>query len=520
MKTAARAEEKGLDIAFLTSSDDDAREALRALTHAFPGASVTRLAPGSEVPHSASLAMIDTSGLSEAQADLLLETMPDVPALLVVADLTEVRRFSRHMSGTRSIVSRADLGGIGVIQAVHHLLERRKLREQLFRASKHLKEISIRDELTGLYNHRHFNELLTGEVRKANRYRRPLGLVILSIKNFTAINEALGHEEGDRILVAAARAIRDTIREVDLPTRYGDNEFAVILPESEEEAARIVAKRIADALIEGALPARGEREKVKVSTGVAALGEHAHTKDELVKTALGALLEAKRNGAGAICSSNEAMARRREVHENRQLIEQLGVRMQAIARETQLSYFRAIIKALAGIPLVKRQLMPHSERVAFFAQRLAERHGMDGEPSRSLYRAGLLHDIGKLAIDEEILCKPARLSEPEEELMRGHPSFAVQIMGRSSFVSAEIEAIMHHHERFDGSGYPEGLKGEGIPFPARILAIAEAWDTMISPQPYRPEPLTLDSALAELKKGSGSQFDPDLVDRFCALISG
>ncbi len=510
-----------LHIPILTSRPDDSRLVQKALERVFQNVNVFAADDVSKLDAcGASFAIIDQEAASDVRIEHILDSAGELPIVVIVKDLTEVRKFSRHLSGRRAIVTRADIDGIGLIQAVHHLLERQKLQEQLRKAAHRLKEQSIRDELTGLYNHRHFNEVLACEIKKANRYKRPLGLVIISIKNFTSLNETFGHHEGDRILTRASEIIRSAVREVDIPARYGDNEFAVILPESDEDAAEIVAARMRDALCAIELPSDNAFPRIAVSSGVAALSPSIETKEALLKTALGALIEAKRNGSGAICTSNDVESRRQTLRENRQLIEQLAERIAAITSEAQFAYFRSLIKAVGDIPLMKKLLLPHSERVAFFTQRLAERSGFTPEGARILYKAGLLHDAGKLAIDCDILMKPSRLSEPEAALVRQHPAFAVQILGRTPLLGNAVDAIMHHHERFDGSGYPDGMAGGEIPLPARILGIAEAWDTMVSPQPYRPEPLSLDAALSELRKEAGKQFDPDLVEKFTGLISG
>lgn len=510
-----------LSIILLTHRPQDAVLVRRTLAHVYPGVEV-QSTPDEKMlaDASPSLVLIDTQSIGGAALEHLLDQISGIPTILLVSDFAEVRQFSPLLSGRRAIVTRHDLEGMGLIQGVHHLLERHMLAEQLHRASHHLKELSIRDDLTKLFNHRHLDSLLSTEVKKANRYKRPLGLVIVSLKNFTAINETCGHYEGDRILARAADLVREAVREVDIPARYGDNEFAIILPESDEMAAAVVGERIQKALTTIALPGAKEEIAVETCCGIGALSPRVQTKDELLRTALGALLEAKRNGHNAICTSGEMAARRQEVRENRQLIEQLHERITRIAVETERAYFQSVMKAIGEIPTVKRILMPHSERVAFFAQRLAEALGLAEVESRAVYRAGLLHDAGKLAIDAALLSKPEKLSAPEQELMRQHPLFAVQMLGSTPFFTSELSAVLHHHERLDGTGYPEGLAGETIPLSARILSIAEAWDTMITAQPYRAEPLPLDAALAELRKGQGTQFDPEFADRFMSLIAG
>lgn len=521
MKAVALATLPPITLTLLTKRPEDVRRAREVVAHAYPDATFevvrdVRALEGVEE----GVALIDVEAVSEAQLTSLLDAVPERMAILVVKELSEIRRFSHFLTGRRAVVTRVDLHGTGLIGAIHHLLERNRLHEQLKNTARHLKELSIRDELTKLFNHRHFDELLSAEVKKAARYKRPLSLVIVAIKKFTALKEAFGQHEIDRAVLRVAELIRGIVRDVDVPARFGDNEFAILLPESDEAAARTVAGRIRDAISAVELPGEGPLSHLAASFGVAALSAKIQSKDDLVRIALGALLAARREGNGAICSAADVEAHRRELHENRQLIEHLGERVQSFADEAQQGYFRSVLRALSDHPIMKKHLMHHSERVAFFAQRLAE-HGANGAVlPRALYRAGLLHDIGKLAIDPDLLVKEGRLVTTEEALVRKHPLFAVQILGTSPLIAFEADAILHHHERFDGSGYPDGLAGEKISLAARILAIAEAWDVMTSPQPYRSEPLSLDIAVTQLHEGAGTQFDPVLVERFAALIVG
>jgi len=512
---------KNIRILFFTKKSKYTEIAMKTLSHVYPGVNIETCENIKNPPESlAALNIIDTEQISGVALDHVLDQLSDGPAILLVRDFASVRTFGKYLSGRTSIITRDDLGGMGLIQATHHLLERQKLHKQLRKTSRHLKELAIRDELTGFFNNRHFQELLTGEVKKANRYRRPLGLVIIAIKNLCAINKTFGHNEGDRILARTAETIRDIIRDVDIPARYGDNEFAIILPESDEDAAGIVVRRIQNAMEEISLKSSGDGLHLILSCGIAALSYRIQTREDLLRTALGALIEAKKNGDNAICTSEEVEAKRRVVRENRQLIEQLSERLGRISNEAQRNYFQSLMKAIGEIPILKKLLMPHSERVAFFAKRLAESFGLEDAKSNAIYRAGLLHDAGKLAIDSEILTKPTRLSLAEQDLIQKHPVFAVQIIGQSPFLSDERGGILHHHERFDGEGYPERLSGDSIPLSARILSVAEAWDVMTTPQPYRMQPLSLDAAIDEIQKGSGQQFDPDLVDCFTGLITG
>lgn len=510
-----------LAIGALLATDDEARQIQATLEHIYPGVAIERTTSVADLTALESdCFLVDTKRCAGAALEHLLDTLPDRPAVLIVDDFTEVRAYGQRLNGRRAVVARGDLAGMGLIQAIHHLLERQQLHEQLRRTARHLQELKTRDDLTGLANHRHFNEMLGREVKKANRYGRPLGLVMICVKDFTAINEKRGHREGDRILATAAELVRETVRDVDIPARYGDNEFCVILPETDEAAAGIVAERLQAALGTIRLGTGDDAQPLRTSIGIAALGGRIGTPEELLRTVLGALAAAKRGTRNAVCTAADIAARRKRVRENRQLIDQLHERLLRIARDAERSYFQSLIKAVSNIPLLKKQLLPHSERVAFFAKRLAESLDLGEEACRRIHHAGLLHDTGLIAIDPEIVTKPAKLTAAETDLVRQHPLFALQIIGEPPFLATELGAILHHHERFDGKGYPEGLAGEAIPLPSRILAIAEAWDAMTTPQPYRTKPLPFDAALAELATGAGTQFDPQLAQRFTALIAG
>lgn len=509
-------------VAFLiTNHPEDAMRVQKTLTHAYPGISIeARSCTDCIDKPKPSLILIDTNCISGVQLEHLLDRASDTSAILIIKHFAEVRQFSQFLTSRRTIITHSDIEGMGLIQCIHHLLERQVLAEQLHKASRHLKELSIRDELTKLYNHRHLDEILDAEIKKANRYRRPLGLVIVAIKNFTTINEAFGHSEGDRILSRAADIIRREVREVDIPARYGDNEFAVILPESDEDGASIVAKRIQKALEEITATKPHNETPLITSCGIGAISERMQTKEDLIRAALAALIEAKRGNQNSICTAAEMVERRRDIHENRQIIDRLHERIATLTNESERSYLQSVMKTIGEAPTAKRHIMPHSERVAFFAQRLAEALNLSSAEVRTAYRAGLLHDSGKIAISADILSKPEKLSSTEQTLIQQHPIFATQIFGSTSMFTSELAAILHHHERMDGTGYPEGISGDSIPLHARILSIAEAWDTMISPQPYRAEPLSLDIALSEIKKGAGAQFDPDLAEKFTSLIQG
>lgn len=493
-----------------------------SLIHTHPGLEVNCVDDNADVSNiSAELVVVDTSMLGENKLDVILEQLPDVPVLIVVDGMSDVHNLSHLMQGRRELITQKGLEGFTLIQAVHHLLDRQKLHDQLQKTARHLKELAIRDDMTRLFNHRHFNDVLNQEVKKSNRYKRPLGLVMVALNDFTSINETCGHHEGDRLLARAAGIISSTVRDVDITARYGDNEFAVILPETDEAASLKAGERIHEALSQLSATGGDARMPVSVSVGVAALSREIKTKEDLLKSGLRALIEAKRaRQHHPIRSATEVSAINHDVKENRRVIESLNERIARIARRAEKTYFHDLIKTIAEIPVHRKHFTAHAERVAFLSERLAAKINLSEDEIRQIRRAGLLHDIGKLAIDLDIINKPAPLEHDETKLVQKHPLFGAEIIGQSKLLKMEPDIIMHHHERIDGNGYPNGLVGKDISVGARIVAITEAWDTMINAQPYRNEPVPFDKALSELKNGAGSQFDAELVEVFTSLITG
>ena len=506
-----------LNIKILASDASIEKACLETLAHVYPGVRATTTAKEADLfRNHTDLVMIDSTILAKEKLEATMNSLPDTPLLLVVADIGRAKTYRHLLSGRREMIAKNDIHGLPLIQAVHHLRERQQLHEQLKKAAHRLKDVAIRDELTRFYNHQHFNEILSQEAKKASRYTRPLGLILIDIKNFAAVNESFGHAEGDRILEKTANIIRTTIREVDIAARFGDNAFAVILPESDMAASL----RVGDRLMEGLADIKNlhEETKITIGIGVAALHQGIETKEDILRAALSALTESKKKGV--VCTSGDARTAKKEIKENRQFIDQFHEQLVTIGRDMEKTAFQAILKAIHEIPYQKKQLVAHAERVSFFAQRLAEKVGATNGTAHTIHKAGILHDIGKLVIDTEILTKTTKLSDEETELIQKHPVFGAQMIADVTFLAPVVDIVVSHHEHFDGKGYPAGLKGSEIPLGARIIGITEAWDTMTSPQPYRPAPLSLDAALGELKRGAGLQFDPELVELFASLITG
>jgi diguanylate cyclase (GGDEF)-like protein/putative nucleotidyltransferase with HDIG domain len=349
--------------------------------------------------------------------------------------------------------------------------------------------LALTDPLTSLGNHRNFHDRLERELRHAHERRLPLSLCLIDVDDFKRINDRFGHPAGDRVLSQLATRLRQTGEAF----RLGGDEFALLLPGSDESAALAAASSVVDRI--GALKLE-QVGTVTVSVGVATSPQHAAERDELIRLADSALYWAKEYG------KNRVRAYRPDVIELAEL-KRLASGPDRAAR------FRAAASLARAVDARDVYTGSHSQRVADLAARTARRLGLPDEDIELTRLAASLHDLGKLAIPEEILRKPGPLTEPERMVLERHPQIGFRML-ESLGVDPVADWVLHHHERWDGSGYPDGLPGDQIPLGARIIFVADAYDAMTSERVYRRR-VAPEHAIAELERCAGSQFDPEIV---------
>ncbi len=347
------------------------------------------------------------------------------------------------------------------------------------------RSLASRDPLTGLLNHRSFHDALAAELRRCTSERFYSSVILLDLDNFKRVNDDDGHAAGDRVLRAAASALADACRRDDLAFRIGGDEFALLLPSVEEAQAIGVAARVCAAI--GLIDPR-----VGASAGVVCAGPEDRDKDVLIAEADRRLYANKHRPSPGFDGREP------------------GGGPQAS---------RPAVQALsAALELHDRATAQHSGRVGDLAGRVAQRLGMDRQECELVRQTAQLHDLGKLAIPAPLLNKSGSLDVEEWEAMRRHPTKGAELLLRVANLSHVAAAVRASQERWDGRGYPDGLRGTAIPLAARIVAACDAFEAMTSDRPYR---CARDhrAAVAELEACAGSQFDPQVVRELVAEVA-
>jgi len=357
-----------------------------------------------------------------------------------------------------------------------------------YRALRAMK-LALTDPLTGLGNHRHFHDRLERELIEAERNECSFSLCLVDVDDFKRVNDLFGHPAGDRVLSRLAA----TLRQNGEAFRLGGDEFALLLPDYDESEAVKTAGAIVERISQLGLEHIGS---VTVSAGLATFPRQAPDRGELIRLADSALYWAKENG-------------KNRVHVYRPDVVELAELRKLATGPDRAARFRAAASLAKAVDLRDTYTGSHSARVADLAARVAARLGLDQEQIELARLAGSLHDLGKLAIPEEILRKPGPLTGPERLVLERHPQIGFRMLD-SLGIEPVADWILHHHERWDGLGYPDRLPGNEIPLGARIIFVVDAYDAMTSDRVYRGR-LSQADALAELERCAGTQFDPGVV---------
>jgi diguanylate cyclase (GGDEF)-like protein len=391
-----------------------------------------------------------------------------------------------------------------------------------------IKKQAVTDALTGLYNRRQFDYCILKESERALRQKQPFSLITLDLDHLKYINDTFGHAIGDVAISTIAKVLKEKARAIDIAARFGGEEFGVILPGVDSQRAMVAAERIRAAIEAEPIP---QVKKITASVGVVTFGEHTENVDELLEMADKAMYNAKKSGR------NQVKIAQKEDKQNwldialSTFIEIIDNNKKANLDKTLLENLKMISTKEKGAAekiftivdkVVKNYDPMHAEgttkhKIAY-AIKLGQEVQLDSEEIDKIKLGVLLYDLGNLLLPDSILLKPGPLSDKEKKLICEHPTMAVkQILKPINKVDEILPMIQAHHERWDGTGYPQKLSGESIPIGARIIVVLDAYFALISDRPYRLA-YTKKETIDILLEGANTQWDGRIVEIFVQIL--
>jgi len=423
-----------------------------------------------------------------------------LPAVVAGCALTLIFVMYASLGRVRLLVGLLALYSVSALVLRLWLLMRdqRRVARELQTALSEQQRLAISDGLTGLHNRRFFEEVMKLEADRAMRAQRTFGLIVIDLDHFKQINDSHGHPAGDSVLRETARRLTEVARRSDVVARYGGEEFVLVLPELGPIEILEVGERVRRAVGEHPmLLPDGRAISVTASVGAACLPDHAQTPAELIRAADQALYAAKQHGRNQVELAGDSA---------------LPVAASLAREESAFDYLQALVdelEALDGRP-------DHSREVARWAGRVADALGLSAERRWLTVAAARLLDVGNVTIPDAIIAKRGRLTSREQVFVRRHPVEGARLLRLAPGMGEVAAIVADHHERLDGSGYPEGKTGDAIAIEARIVAVCDTWVAMLSHRAHRTA-FVLSEARKRLERAAGRELDPEVVQALLAL---
>jgi len=401
-------------------------------------------------------------------------------------------------------------------------LEKNKLNSELIKINKKLKGISLIDAHTGLYNYRYLQKTIEVEFHRARRYAQNLAIIMLDVDYFKSINDVYGIAFGDLVLKQLANQLKRMVRRYDILVRYSGEEFIIISPRLNRNASLIMAQRLLDTLNFINFGNKEHSVKLKMSLSTASFPDDPVKNGmDLVNSANLLLNQAKESGGNRVYSFldiKNTLNNGRKKTSKAERVRTLEKKIIKLNKQSKQGLSESIFAFAKTLEFKDHYTGEHVENTVHFASGVAKELGLLKEEVELIKQASMLHDLGKIGISENILLKKGKLNKKEFAEIKKHPQIGADIIRPIQYLHDLVPFIFYHHERWDGKGYPTGIKGEDIPVGARVIAIADVYQALISDRPYH-KAFTRRAAIDIIKKSSGTRFDPRVVKAFLKVVS-
>lgn len=391
------------------------------------------------------------------------------------------------------------------------------LERALNQKNRKIEQMTLLDPLLGCFNWHYFMRRSYQELSRARRHLFNLSFLAIDIDYFRQINEVYGHKIADFILKELVKVLGKCLRKEDILTRWREDEFFIIAPYLAHSDINKVARRMMDKISTHRFTYKNLKLSIKVSIAAVSFPEDKllNTKD-VISALTDCLAKAKKQGGGAI--SFYSKSRPSEITQDKEVsVDELKKKIDKLNTLLTRDILEMIYGFAKAIEAKDSYTAKHVEYTALIAEKIAHELKLPESEVENIMRAAILHDLGKVGISENILGKEGALTDQEREIIKSHPWIAAEILKEIHSLRNAIPAILYHHERYDGKGYPLGLKGEEIPLGARIVAVADVYQALISNRPYR-KAFTAKKASNIIKEEAGRQFDPKIAKLFLRII--